>query len=240
MLRSTLSLWRFSDYAVPRATTGRLLWSTPQKMQVQHNYGLRCYKHNAKPELDLLICAVLGFALPILTCLAMAVTVTVLVLWGNYKHKTSLGVDYSLLGQEGEVAVSDFVLAVALLTFLYIHVFFGEVFIRIQIPLTFFLIILYGVVEGVVWIGTIVEVCVQFIVMFRLCCSNSNNHVLFEQTLQKMLVRHDNGLSCYRYTAKPELDLLFCAVLGFALPILTCLAMAVTVLMLWGNYKHKN
>ena len=187
-------------------------------MQVRHDNGL-------KPELDLLFCTVLGFALPILTCLAVAVTVTVLVLWGNYiyKRKTSLGVDYSLLGQEGEVAVRDFVLAVALLTFLYIHVFFAEVFIRIQIPMTFSLISLYGVVEGVVWIGTIVEVCTQFLVMFRLCCSKSNNHVL----------------RCYRHTAKPELDLLFCTVLGFALPILTCLAMAVSVLMLWGNYKHK-
>ena len=134
-------------------------------------YG--CYRHTARPMLDLLFRAVLGFALPILTCLAMAVTV--LVLWGNYKRKTSLGVDYSLLGQKGEAAVRDSVLAVALLTFLYIPVFFTEVFIRSHIPMTFSLLSLYGVVEGVVWVSTIAEVRSKFVGMFRLCRSKTNN-----------------------------------------------------------------
>ena len=70
----------------------------------------------------------------------------------------SLGVDYSLLGQKRVASIRDSVLAVALLISVYTTMFFAEVFIRSHIPMTFSLISLYGVVEGLVWLGTIAEV----------------------------------------------------------------------------------
>ena len=122
-----------------------------------------------KPHfIDPIIRHVLGQGIPFLA--SFIITITVLIMWCCYKCKRSRGTDYAMMGEQVEKNVRDSVIAVAILNFLYLFVLIGEEITQYRLPISYPLLSLFGVIEGIVWIGTLREVRNKFVRLFKHCC----------------------------------------------------------------------
>ena len=117
---------------------------------------------------DLIIRQLLGVVIPFFACII--ITITVLIMWCCYKCKRSRGTDYAMMGEQVEENVRDSVIAVAILNFLFTFVFIGEEITQDMLPISYPILSLFGVIEGIVWIGTLREVRNKFIGLFKCCC----------------------------------------------------------------------
>ena len=98
-------------------------------------------------------------------------SVVALCMWCCYKRQHSLGTNYALMGEPVEIAVRDSVIAVSLLNFLYVVMMFIDMSLApFVLPLekpghTF-----YGLIEGIVLMGTLATVREKIRSYCKQCC----------------------------------------------------------------------
>ena len=109
-----------------------------------------------------------GALLPLLACII--ISIVALCMWCFYKKKLSRGTNYALMGEPVEKAVRDSVIAVALLNFLYVAVMFYEFLAHAYIPVKATGFTFYGVIEGIVFLGTLADVRDKISHYCKRCC----------------------------------------------------------------------
>ena len=104
--------------------------------------------------------------LPLLA--SLIISVVVLCMWCCSKKTTSRGTNYALMGDQVEKAVRDSVIAVTLLNFLFVVILVTEMYFRLFIDVLGFT--LYGLIEGIVLIGTLANVRDKISTYCKWCC----------------------------------------------------------------------
>ena len=119
--------------------------------------------------IQLIIINIIGAALPLLAC--CIISGVALCMWCCYKRKHSLGTNYALMGEPVETAVRDSVIAVSLLNFLYVVMMFFDASVsRMILPIERTGITFYGLIEGIVLIGTLANVRAKIRSYCKQCC----------------------------------------------------------------------
>ena len=119
-------------------------------------------------DYQMFIFGIIGAILPLIAC--FIISVVVLCMWCCYKKEHSRGTNYALMGDQVEKAVPDSVIAVALLNFLYVVIMFFEKAVYISGPMERLGFTLYGIIEGIVLMGTLGNVRDKIGTYFRWCC----------------------------------------------------------------------
>ena len=119
-------------------------------------------------DFPMIIGSIIGAVLPLLACLI--ISVVVLCMWCCYKKEHSRGTNYALMGDQVEKAVRDSVIAVALLNFLYVVIMFFEMAVHMSVPIERLGFTLYGLIEGIVLMGTLANVRDKISTYCKWCC----------------------------------------------------------------------
>ena len=120
-------------------------------------------------HIQIIIGGLIGVTLPLLAC--CIISGVVLCMWCCYKRKHSLGTNYALMGEPVEKAVRDSVIAVSLLNFLYVVMMFFELSVaRVVLPLERPGTTFYGLIEGMVLLGTLGNVREKIRSYCKQCC----------------------------------------------------------------------
>ena len=109
-----------------------------------------------------------GAGLPLLACLI--ISVVVLCMWCCYKKKHSRGTNYALMGDQVEKAVRNSVIAVALLNFLYVLITVSDMLVELNVTIERLKFTMYGIIEGIVLMGTLGNVRDKISTYFKWCC----------------------------------------------------------------------
>ena len=112
---------------------------------------------------------IIGAALPILAC--CIISGVSLCMWCCYKRKHSLGTNYALMGEPVETAVRDSVIAVSLLNFLFVVLMLFEMLVApVVLPLERSALTFYGLIEGIILMGTLANVREKIKSYCKQCC----------------------------------------------------------------------
>ena len=120
-------------------------------------------------EIQWAIRLIIGAILPL--CASCIISFVVLCMWCCYKRKLSRGTNYALMGDQVEKAVRDSVIAVSLLNFLYVVLMFYHMAIsHRRLPIQRTELTLYGLIEGIVLLGTLGNVREKVSSYCKQCC----------------------------------------------------------------------
>ena len=96
-----------------------------------------------------------GIVIAVVILALLILATTSLIIWCCYKENLMLGTNFMMMGEHIHTHVRDSVIGLSLLSYIGVVPFFVTLIWMTSLPLDTILLSVFGVLEGLVWIGTI-------------------------------------------------------------------------------------